>query len=86
MAIGIILFLPTIEYVMLFIRIDLGGTSLDGGEGSVFGMLVGALIVGFIGNGLNLMGIHSFYQEVVKGIVLIGAVLLDRILKAQIKI
>ena len=70
----------------VIVAVVLGGTSLDGGEGSVFGMLMGALIVGFIGNGLNLMGIHSFYQDVVKGIVLVGAVLLDRMLQSRIKI
>lgn len=66
------------------VAVVLGGTSLDGGEGSVFGMLIGALIVGFIANGLNLMGVHSFYQDIVKGIVLVGAVLLDRVLQARI--
>jgi ribose/xylose/arabinose/galactoside ABC-type transport system permease subunit len=62
----------------------LGGTSIQGGEGSVFGMLIGAFIVGFIANGLNLLGIHSFYQSILKGAVLVGAVLLDRILKERI--
>jgi ribose/xylose/arabinose/galactoside ABC-type transport system permease subunit len=62
----------------------LGGTSISGGEGSVFGMLIGAFIVGFIANGLNLLGIHSFYQSILKGAVLIGAVLLDRMLKEKI--
>lgn len=66
------------------VAVVLGGTSLDGGEGSVFGMLIGALIVGFIANGLNLMGVSSFYQEIVKGVVLVGAVLLDRILQKRI--
>jgi len=64
----------------------LGGTSIQGGEGSVFGMLIGAFIVGFIANGLNLLGIHSFYQSILKGAVLVGAVLLDRILKERITI
>jgi len=67
------------------VAVVLGGTSLDGGEGSIFGMVIGALIVGFIGNGLNLLGVHSFYQDVVKGIVLVGAVLLDRVLQAQLE-
>lgn len=67
------------------VAVVLGGTSLDGGEGSVFGMLIGALIVGFIANGLNLLGVHSFYQSVVKGIVLVGAVMLDRLLKQRIR-
>jgi len=62
----------------------LGGTSIGGGEGSVFGMLIGAFIIGFIANGLNLLGIHSFYQSILKGTVLVGAVLLDRILKERI--
>ncbi|NLF26862.1 MAG: ABC transporter permease [Clostridiales bacterium] len=67
------------------VAVVLGGTSLEGGEGSVFGMLVGALIVGFIANGLNLLGVHSFYQDIVKGVVLVGAVLLDRVLQARIR-
>lgn len=67
------------------VAVVLGGTSLDGGEGSIFGMLIGALIVGFIANGLNLIGIHSFYQSVVKGIVLVGAVMLDRVFHTRIK-
>ena len=66
------------------VAVILGGTSLDGGEGSVFGMLIGALIVGFIANGLNLLGVQSFYQDIVKGIVLVGAVFLDRMLKKRI--
>lgn len=67
------------------VAVVLGGTSLDGGEGSVFGMLIGALIVGFIANGLNLMGVYSFYQEIVKGVVLVGAVLLDRVLQRRLQ-
>ena len=67
------------------VAVVLGGTSLNGGEGSIFGMVIGALIVGFIGNGLNLLGVHSFYQDVVKGIVLVGAVLLDRVLQARLE-
>ena len=71
--------------VEVVVAVVLGGTSLHGGEGSVLGMLIGALIVGFIANGLNLLGIHSFYQSVVKGIVLVGAVILDRVLRARIR-
>jgi ribose/xylose/arabinose/galactoside ABC-type transport system permease subunit len=69
----------------VIVAIILGGTSLEGGEGSVFGMLIGAFIVGFIANGLNLLGIHSFYQSILKGAVLVGAVLLDRAFKDRIK-
>lgn len=56
----------------------LGGTSLSGGRGWIFGTLVGALIIGILNNGLNLMNVSSFYQQVVKGGVILLAVLLDR--------
>ncbi|GGD00258.1 ribose ABC transporter permease [Enterococcus sp. DIV0242_7C1] len=56
----------------------LGGTSLSGGKGRLFGTLIGALIIGTINNGLNLLGVSSFYQQIVKGLVIIIAVLLDR--------
>jgi ribose/xylose/arabinose/galactoside ABC-type transport system permease subunit len=70
----------------VIVAVILGGTSLQGGEGSVFGMVIGAFIVGFIANGLNLLGIHSFYQSILKGGVLVGAVLLDRMLKERISV
>ena len=56
----------------------LGGTSLSGGRGGIFGTLVGALIIGVLNNGLNIMNVSSFYQQVVKGGVILLAVLLDR--------
>jgi ribose transport system permease protein len=56
----------------------LGGTSLSGGKGRIVGTLIGALIIGTLNNGLNLLGVSSFYQMVVKGIVILIAVLLDR--------
>lgn len=56
----------------------LGGTSLNGGKGRLFGTLIGVLIIGTLNNGLNLLGVSSFYQQVVKGVVIIVAVLLDR--------
>jgi ribose/xylose/arabinose/galactoside ABC-type transport system permease subunit len=59
----------------------LGGTSLTGGEGSVLGMLLGALIVGVLTNGLNILGIESFWQTVVQGVVLVLAVGLDIVLR-----
>ena len=55
----------------------LGGVSLFGGVGSVTGTLAGAFILGILSNGLNLMGVPSFYQQVIKGVVLILAVMLD---------
>lgn len=56
----------------------LGGTSLTGGRGWIVGTLIGALIIGVLNNGLNLMGVPSFFQQVVKGAVILLAVLLDR--------
>lgn len=56
----------------------IGGTSLAGGVGSVVGTLFGALIMGTINNGLDLLGVSSFYQQVVKGAIIIFAVMLDR--------
>lgn len=56
----------------------LGGTSLSGGRGWVIGTLVGALLIGVLNNGLNLLGVSSAYQLVVKGVVILFAVLIDR--------
>ncbi|ANU14202.1 ribose ABC transport system, permease protein RbsC [Planococcus halocryophilus Or1] len=56
----------------------LGGTSLTGGRGWIVGTLIGALIIGVLNNGLNLIGVTSFFQQVVKGAVILLAVLLDR--------
>jgi ribose transport system permease protein len=58
-----------------------GGTSLSGGEGKVFGTLIGAFIIAVIKNGMNLTGVTPFRQEVVFGLVILGAVLLDRLKK-----
>jgi len=52
----------------------LGGTSLFGGEGELWGTLVGAFIMGILNNGLNMLNVSSFYQQVVKGIVILIAV------------
>ncbi|MGN7286125.1 ABC transporter permease subunit [Shouchella clausii] len=56
----------------------LGGTSLTGGKGWIVGTLIGALIIGVLNNGLNLLGVSSFFQQMVKGSVILLAVLLDR--------
>lgn len=56
----------------------LGGTSLSGGKGFMLGTLIGAFIIGVLNNGLNLLEVSSFYQQIVKGGVILLAVLLDR--------
>ena len=55
----------------------LGGTSLTGGYGTVFGTFIGALIMGVINNGMNLIGLPYFYQQIVKGLIIIVAVYID---------
>ena len=56
----------------------IGGTSLAGGVGRITGTLIGALIIGVMNNGLDLMGIQSYYQQVLKGALIVGAVMLDQ--------
>jgi len=56
-----------------------GGTSLSGGEGKIFGTLIGAFIIAVIQNGMNLMNIESYTQKVILGLVILIAVLLDKI-------
>ena len=55
----------------------IGGTSLRGGEGRVLYTIIGALIIGMLNNFLNLVGVDSYYQIVVKGVVILVAVLAD---------
>ena len=59
--------------------IILGGTSLKGGTGSMFGTILGLLIVGVLNNGMTLMNINSTWQQVAAGMLLILAVSFDQI-------
>jgi ribose transport system permease protein len=59
----------------------LGGTSLAGGRGTMIGTLIGALIIGVINNGMNLMSVPSFYQLMVKGLVILIAARMDVLTK-----
>ena len=54
-----------------------GGTSMSGGSGRLGGTLIGALIIGILDNGLNLMGVNSDWQYIIKGVVILGAVYMD---------
>ena len=56
----------------------IGGTSLAGGKGSVQYTLTGILLLGILDNGLNMLGLPSYYQLVVKGVIIVIAVLLDK--------
>ena len=60
-----------------------GGTSLSGGEGKMFGTLIGAFTIAVIQNGMNLTNVESYTQKVVLGGVILGAVLLDKIRHGQ---
>jgi ribose/xylose/arabinose/galactoside ABC-type transport system permease subunit len=59
----------------------LGGTSLMGGVGTMFGTILGSLIMGVLRNGLNLLDVSSYVQQVVIGSVIVAAVLVDVVLK-----
>ena len=67
----------------IIVAIILGGTSLLGGQGSLIGTLIGALILCNLSNGMNLMGIGTVYQFIVEGAVLIVAVVVDLIIKGS---
>jgi len=56
----------------------IGGTSLSGGVGGVGGTILGALLMGVINNGLDLLNVSSYYQAIIKGVIIVGAVWLDR--------
>ena len=56
----------------------IGGTALSGGVGKMWGTIVGAFIIGVLNNGLDLLGVSSYWQQVISGAIIIGAVLLDR--------
>lgn len=61
----------------------LGGTSFSGGSGGVVGTTIGVLFIGVLRNGLGLMGVSSFWQDVVTGVILIAAIAIDRLSRAH---
>jgi ribose/xylose/arabinose/galactoside ABC-type transport system permease subunit len=61
----------------------IGGTSLFGGEGGVLGTLIGALLIGVLNNGLVIMGVNSYYQPIVIGMIIVFSVYLDQFVKRR---
>jgi ribose/xylose/arabinose/galactoside ABC-type transport system permease subunit len=57
----------------------IGGASLSGGEGSALGSIIGALIMAVLRNGCNMLGIPNYAQEIIIGVIIVGAVLVDRL-------
>lgn len=56
----------------------IGGTSLSGGVGGITGTIIGSLIIGVMNNGLDLLNVSSYFQQIVKGVIIVSAVLLDK--------
>ena len=63
----------------------LGGVSFLGGVGKLGGVMVGILVIQFMSNGLNLLNVNSFWQYIVKGVIILAAVYLDIIRKSRQK-
>lgn len=55
----------------------IGGTRLSGGRGKLWGTVLGVLLLGIVSNGLDLLNVSSFYQQIVKGLIILGAILID---------
>jgi len=64
----------------------LGGTDINGGRGTVFGMLIGALIVGVLTNIMNMLGLAIYTQNVIKGVVLVLAILVNNTIRNKVKL
>jgi ribose transport system permease protein len=67
----------------VIVAVVLGGTAITGGQGNIIGSIIGVLIIGCLDNGLNLMGVNSFYQEIILGIALVFAVGLGEVLRGS---
>ena len=55
----------------------IGGFSMDGGSGKWYGMIIGALVMSVISNGLDILNVNSYYQLIIKGVIVILAVFID---------
>jgi ribose/xylose/arabinose/galactoside ABC-type transport system permease subunit len=77
---------PTAGGDLLFSAISavvIGGTKLAGGQGTIYGTIIGVLIIGIINNGLNLLDVTSFWQMITRGLIILGAVLLDKMKESE---
>lgn len=61
----------------------IGGTSLFGGEGGVFGTVIGILLIGVLANGLTLLNVSSYYQQIIIGLIIVFAVFFDQVVKRR---
>ena len=56
----------------------IGGTNLFGGQGTIFGTFIGAILMGVLANGLNLLNVEPFWQRVINGIIIVSVVIFDQ--------
>ena len=56
----------------------IGGVSMTGGIGAIYGTVIGAMIIGVLSNGLDLLNVSSYYQQIIKGLIILVAVLMDK--------
>ena len=73
--------MSTKKIAWIIAAVVIGGASLSGGRGSILGTVVGALIIGVLNNGLVLLDVSPFWQQVIKGFVILLAVIMDRFSK-----
>ena len=64
----------------------IGGVSMSGGKGGLFGTLIGALLIGVMQNGLDILGVSSYYQKVIQGLIILVAVFFDIRVTKKIKL
>ncbi|MEA5003503.1 MAG: ABC transporter permease [Christensenella sp.] len=76
---------PSLESDCIIVAV-LGGTDINGGRGTVLGMLIGALFIAVLGNIMNMQGMTEYIQNVVRGVVLILAILMNNIIRNRIKV